>query len=394
MTALPLAGCRVLDLGIITAGAATSALLADLGADVVKVESPRYRDPFRGWSASRAADDQPVQPFFAWTNRNKRGISLDLKRAEGRQAFLRLAAASDIVVENFSRGVLERLGLDYANLRAVNPQVILASISSAGETGPDAGHVSYGTTLEAVSGLAWSSGYADGEPVVTGRDLNYPDQVVAIFAAGMIVTAWRAKRAGAGGTHLDLAQRELTSFLCGETFVQDGAQEDVPRTGNAQEPYPVQDCFRSSEGAWLAVTVDAANAPALAGLVGVATCAARDRIREWCASQTANAAVAQLTHAGIAAAPVLTGEELLRDAGRLWSFALDRAPDGELLKGFPFQLRQTPLSIKRAAPAICADTAEVLAMLGGFSAAEIAALARDGVIELAGGAAAEGSRDP
>jgi crotonobetainyl-CoA:carnitine CoA-transferase CaiB-like acyl-CoA transferase len=96
----------------------------------------------------------------------------------------------------------------------------------------------------------------------------------------------------------------------------------------------------------------------------------------------------------IAASPVLTGEELLRDAGRLWSFALDRAPDGELLKGFPFQLRQTPLSIKRAAPAIGADTAEVLAMLGGFSAAEIAALARDGVIELAGGAAAEGSRDP
>jgi crotonobetainyl-CoA:carnitine CoA-transferase CaiB-like acyl-CoA transferase len=393
MTALPLAGCRVLDLGIITAGAATSALLADLGADVIKVESPRYRDPFRGWTAGRAAGDQPIQPFFAWTNRNKQGISLDLKRPEGRRAFLRLVTASDIVVENFSRGVLERLGLDYANLKVVNPQIILASISSAGETGPDAGHVSYGTTLEAVSGLAWSSGYADGEPVVTGRDLNYPDQVVAIFAAGMIVTAWRARRAGAGGTHLDLAQRELPSFLCGETFVLGGMQEDSARTGNAQEPYLIQDCFRGSDGAWLAVTIDDASTPALAELVGAGSCRAKDRLREWCAGQTAQAAVAQLTQAGIAAAPVLTGEEVLQDAGRFWSFALDRAPDGQLLKGFPFQLRRTPLSVRRPAPAIGADTAEVLATLGGFSAAEIAALARDGVVELAGGSEEE-SRDP
>ena len=391
--ALPLDGCRVLDLGIITAGAATSALLADLGADVIKVESPSYRDPFRGWSASRAVDNQPTQPFFAWTNRNKRGISLDLKHPEGRRAFLRLAATSDIVVENFRRGVLERLGLDYSNLKVVNPEVILASISSAGETGPDAGHVSYGTTLEAVSGLAWSSGYVDGEPVVSGRDLNYPDQVVAIFAAGMIVTAWRAKRAGAGGTHLDLAQRELTSFLCGEAFVEGGAQGDSARTGNAQEPYPLQDCFRSIDGLWLAVTVDAASAVALAELVGDASRDPTGRFRDWCGGQTADAAVARLRRAGIAAAPALTGKELLQDAGRLWSFALERAPDGQLLKGFPFQLRNTPLSIKRHAPAIGADTAEVLATLGGFSASEIATLARDGVVELADGSAQE-NRNP
>ena len=187
----PLKGCRVLDLGIITAGAATSALLADLGAEVIKIESPSYRDPFRGWAGSDQPED--VRGFFRFTNRNKVGASIELKRPEGREAFMRLVAHSDIVLENFRRGVIARLEIDYPQLRAVRPGIILASISSQGETGPDTNYVSFGTTLEAMSGLSWMTGYADGEPV--------PDRNER-FSGGLLCShqpRHRASHAGSSG---------------------------------------------------------------------------------------------------------------------------------------------------------------------------------------------------
>jgi formyl-CoA transferase len=382
----PLEGCRVLDLGIITAGAATSALLADLGAEVIKVESPTYRDPFRVW-AEPGAPEGRMPPFFRATNRNKAGISIDLKHPDGRAALLRLVRRSDVVVENFRRGVLARFDLGYDALRGANPDIVLASISSQGETGPDAGYVSYGSTLEAVSGLAWAGGYADGGPVVSGRDLNYPDQVVAIFAAGMIATAWRASRAGAGGTHLDLSQRELTSFLLGEAFV---AAEEPARRGNAQPPHRLQDCFRDAGGRWVAVTVDDRDLPALDRLLGLPAGAGdgarRTALAGWTAGRDAATAVAGLAALSIAAAPVLGGRDLAEHEGRLWAMAMTHAADGAWLKGFPFQLEEAPLSVRRDAPGVGADTARVLMEIAGYSAAEVAALAADGVIEVAAGA--------
>lgn len=388
MASLPLVGCRVLDLGIITAGAATSALLADLGAEVIKVESPTYRDPFRVWTEPGAPADR-MPPFFRATNRNKAGISIDLKHSAGREAFLRLVRHSDVVVENFRRGVLGRFGLGYDALSAANPDIVLASISSQGETGPDAGYVSYGSTLEAVSGLAWAGGYPDGGPVVSGRDLNYPDQVVAIFAAGMIATAWRACRAGGGGTHLDLSQRELTSFLLGEAFV---SPEDTARQGNAQAPHRLQDCFRDAAGCWTAVTVDDRDLPELDRLLALPANAddgtRRKALAAWIAGRDGATAVLDLAALSIAAAPVLGGRDLAGQEGRLWSMAMAHATDGAWLKGFPFQLDSVPLSIRRDAPAIGADTARVLMEVAGYSAAEVAALAADGVIEVAGAGAA------
>ena len=127
----PLTGVRVLDFGLLTAGANTSAMLADLGADVLKIESGAYLDPFR--VVGKMDDDEGWwnrSPQFRFTNRNKVGASIELKRPEGREAFMRLVAQSDIVLENFRRGVLAKLGIDYPALRAVRPEIILASISS------------------------------------------------------------------------------------------------------------------------------------------------------------------------------------------------------------------------------------------------------------------------
>lgn len=373
----PLAGCRVLDLGIITAGAATSAILADLGAEVIKVESPGYHDPFRRWSGPGNDGDSP---FFRFTNRNKQGIGIDIKRPEGKAVFMRLVARSDVVVENFRRGVLGKLGIDYPQLRAVRPSIILASLSSHGEFGPDADRVSFGTTLEAMSGLAAETGYAGGTPTVSGRDLNYPDQVAAIFAAGMVVTAWYASQGGQG-VHLDLSQRELTSFLLGERFVQ-GASS-APR-GNADPLYALQDCFASRDGAWIAVSAEQGQLSLLAVLVADSLAGPlRERLARWTATRTADEAVAGLAELGIAAAPARDGYAAARGRSVEWWEAVATLPDGSLAKGFPFQFEEAPMRLTRPAPAMGQDTAQVLQDVGGYTPDEITALQRDGVIECA-----------
>ena len=138
MTGRPLSGVRVLDFGLLTAGANTSAMLADLGADVLKIESGAYLDPFR---VVGKPDDNDGwwnrSPQFRFTNRNKRGLALNLKDPEGQRIIRELARDCDVVVENFRRGVLDRAGLGYAQLSALNPRIVMAAISSQGDTGPE-----------------------------------------------------------------------------------------------------------------------------------------------------------------------------------------------------------------------------------------------------------------
>ena len=215
----PLTGVRVLDLTRIVAGPYGTQYLSDLGAEVIKVERP-------GGEEGRAMEpaDRGVSHYFLAVNHGKKGVVIDLGRPEGRQVLLDLAAGCDVVVENFRPGVTARLGIDYPALKAVRGDIILASLSSQGESGPDSGYVSYGTTLEAMSGLSWLTGYAGDAPVASGKDLNYPDQVVAIFAAGMIAAAWFQRQQTGQGAHLDISQRELVSFLAGEAFLDLGVR--------------------------------------------------------------------------------------------------------------------------------------------------------------------------
>ncbi|MBF9233849.1 CaiB/BaiF CoA transferase family protein [Microvirga alba] len=380
--------CRVLDLGIITAGAATSAVLADLGAEVIKIESPSYQDPFRKWSGETFAGEHPdLPPFFRMTNRGKLNAGIDLKHPHGREVFLRLVAKSDIVVENFSRGVLERLGLDYQTLKAVNPDIILASISSQGEDGPDRPYVSFGSTLEAMAGLAAITGYAGGPPVVSGIELNFPDQVVAIFASAMITTAWFAKENGAGGAHLDMSQRELTSFLCGEAFLTRAPL----RQGNAQDGIPLQECFRSNDGVWVAVTVYERNMRSLRKLTGGVTAA---EIGAWIASHDGARIVSALEGEGVAAAAVADGTDVLAQWDVSWSRALKRGADGDIVKGFLFEDDSAPMTVGRPAVLLGADTRDVLIRVGGYSNAEIDALVTLGAVASESNNEVPAARDP
>lgn len=370
-----LSDIRVLDLGIITAGAATSAILADLGAEVIKIESPTYRDPFRIWVSMRPQDSDRLSPHYRATNRRKRALAVNLKMAEGRECFMKLVGRSDVVVENFRRGVLEKLGIGYAELTKVNPEIVLASISSQGETGPNAMDVSYGSTLEAVAGMAWLTGYEGGDPVVSGVDLNYPDQVVAIFAAGMICTAIVNRKGGRGGVHLDLSQRELTTFMIGENF---SAPNGASRHGNADEAFAFQDCLLSADGRWIAVSVEFHQQDALRALTGSVGDGIRPALSAWIGSHGAADAVRDLHKAGIAAAVSRRGEDVL--AAAEWSSAVERAPDGLPLKGAPFRMDAGPPPLT-AAPDFGEDSVAILRDVAGYSPAQIAELLRKGVIE-------------
>lgn len=337
--AAPLAGIRVVDLGWLTAGAASSTLLLDLGAEVIKVEGPGALDPFRDWvGAEPGTDWWNRSPFYNFTNRGKRSVCLDLKDPRGVATLLRLLEGADVLVENWRRGVLEQLGLAPAMLRARFPRLVIASISSQGETGPERDMVSFGSTLEATGGLAALTGLADGEPVLTGRHINYPDQVVCLFAAGAIVAALMQRDATGEGTHIDFSQRELTSFLLGEELLAAAAGVPSPRHGNTDPAAPGEDVV--PDGAGFRAVWQAGSAPVRNG-------------------------------AALAAAPEFrAGTAILSDA------------TGTPAKGVPFRFASRPPGLDRGCAPLGADNREVLAQAG-LTENEIAALEGAGVLATA-----------
>ncbi|MEM9682953.1 MAG: CoA transferase [Pseudomonadota bacterium] len=384
--AMALHGWLALDMGTITAGAATSALLADAGAEVLKIESASNPDPFRVWGSETGVSDGTTSPVFDFTNRNKLGVGLDLKSPEGRNLFLKMARKADVVVENFRRGVMQKLGIAYEDLKRANSQIVLASISSQGETGPDRNYSSYGSTLEATSGLAAMTGYPDGPPVITGRNVNYPDQIVSLFAMGAIVSAVLAAKRNGQGAHIDISQREIGMFLVGEAVCAASSDKIDPgrlRRGNADPGGQPQFCGHSGDGIWVVVTLpDQAAATAVARIV----CAdATDSITdaamdEWLRTLPAAEAVSILRDAGAAVAAVLKGSEVLATAERSPGHALAKGSAGNLVKGFPFQSRRRPFSIHCQAPTIGRDTERVLRERFDIDAMEIANLRRRSVI--------------
>ncbi len=356
----PLAGIRVLDFGLLTAGANTSAMLADLGADVIKIESGAYLDPFR--VVGKIDNDDGWwnrSPQFRFTNRNKRGLALNLKDPEGQRVIRELAATCDVVVENFRRGVLDRAGLGYKDLSAINPRLVFAAISSQGDTGPERMNVSFGSTLDATSGIASLTGYEGEEPRISGMDVNYPDQIVSLFATGVVIAAVTEARRTGNGAFLDFSQREVASFTLGEEIL--AAAPLAPR-GNTEAGVAQQDSYQCADGRWLAVTLDAPD-PSMA---------------DFCAGKPRDAAVASLLAKGIAAAPCFDGNDLLRDTA-LQGVTLVRDENGDLVKGLPYRLGGEGLVIERSAPDLGQHTDEVLRELLGYDDTRLQQLNDTGV---------------
>lgn len=258
-----LKGICITDLMIITAGACATQMLADLGAEVIKVESGNYPDPFRYWQgAPEDPDNAPPDPWnwsptFNMVNRNKLGVCIDLKHPKGRKVFLELVATSDAVTENFRQGGMQRLGLSYETLRKVNPRIVMLSLGSQGSIGPESRYGSYGSTLDSLSGLMGITGYEDSHPIWSSGEVNYPDQVASIFGAGILLAALRQCDKSSVGTYIDPSQRKLITTMIGEHVLEyiAGGRLPEPR-GNQRPPMAPNDAYRcAGENDWVAISI-------------------------------------------------------------------------------------------------------------------------------------------
>ena len=199
----PLKGIRVLEFGQFAAGPFTGSLLADLGADVVKVERPDGGDGMRTWPpvSYGEADGAPFSENFASINRNKRSLAVDLKDGQSVARLKELAAACDVVIENYRPGVLQRLGLGYETLRAVNPKLVYCSISGYGQTGPYARKGAFDVTVQGMSGLMSVTGEPGAPPVKSG--VPFGDFGAGLYAAYTILARLMEARAGGTGAYID-----------------------------------------------------------------------------------------------------------------------------------------------------------------------------------------------
>ncbi len=230
----PLDGVRVVDLTTMLAGPMATQVLADQGADVVKVESPGRGDLVRHLGASRGG----ITATFAVVNRNKRSVALDLKREDGRAVLEQLIASADVFVQNFRPGTAERMGFGYDAVRRIRPDIVYTSICGFGETGPYAHKRVYDPLIQALSGLATIQGARGTERPRMVR-LVIPDKITAITAAQAITAALFARERSGSGQHVRLAMLDAMIALAwpegmpGQTFV--GHEAEVPRNALAQD---------------------------------------------------------------------------------------------------------------------------------------------------------------
>ncbi|RKS70906.1 crotonobetainyl-CoA:carnitine CoA-transferase CaiB-like acyl-CoA transferase [Actinomadura pelletieri DSM 43383] len=368
----PLAGVVVLDLGTITAGAATGRLLADYGATVIKIESMGRPDAFRVWPVPTEGDADVTEesPLFESNNAGKLGITLDLKTDSGRAEMRRLVERSDVLIENFTVGVTRRLGIDCPTLMEVNPRLIYLSLSSQGQSGPESGTRSYGSSLDLLSGLASVTGYQGGRPMWSSADINYPDQIVSLFGAGLIAYCLAQNLRG---TYLDVSQRELVSWTLADRILEHLDTGTVPEpTGNRRPGSTPHDVYRcAGDDQWIAIAcrTDTERA-ALATLVGAGGMASRPSpwwernheevdaaINAWSGSRSKEECLRELTLARVPSAPVLSARERAEDPHfRRRRVFLD---EPRRQKGFPLRLLGYEPPPPRPAPRLGQHDAEL-----------------------------------
>jgi CoA:oxalate CoA-transferase len=225
----PLSGVRVLDFSRVLAGPFSTAMMADIGAQIIKVEPPSGDD-----QRSMGAFRDGVSVSFELINRNKRSLRLDLKTREGRDIARRLAARCDVVVENFRPGVAAKLGIDYDSLRKLRPDLVYCSISGFGQSGPLAGFPSYDVVAQALSGLMSITGSPDGEPMLVGDSVG--DTVSGLFAAWSISSALYRRQVTGEGARLDVAMFDSLFALLPTALAQWQVTQTAPGREGNQHP--------------------------------------------------------------------------------------------------------------------------------------------------------------
>jgi CoA:oxalate CoA-transferase len=404
VTRKPLDGIKVLSLEIQVAGPYCTMMLADQGADVVKVEQPGSGDTARG-GAPRVKNEQGEEQsgYFLRFNRNKRSLTLNLKSEAGRQIFRELAHESDVLIENFRPGLLKEMGLGYANLSEANPGLVYASITGFGSMdgylGPFSKRPAYDIVAQAMGGLMATCGQAGGPPTWLGVALG--DIVSGMNAAYAIAIALYEREHTGRGQYIDvsmydtiigLAERSLTAYSLTGTVLERG-----------REPYMAPwGPFECSDG-WVALIVaterdwgrfcEAIEQPELIGRAGTTSGPDRaqsmsgwlgDVIADWFSGQTKAEAAEKLLAAGLPVGPVQNAQEIYECPHVEARETLIDVPDPVLgsvkIVGPPFKMSRSPEPVTRAAPLLGEHTSEILRETLGYSDEKVAQLQEEGVL--------------
>jgi benzylsuccinate CoA-transferase BbsF subunit len=397
---LPLEGVRIADLSMMWAGPYATRLLAEMGAEVIKIESPR------AWDNVRTLLPQPGAPepwnssyYFNDYNRDKKSLTLDLSQPRGRALFLELAAKCDCVIENYRADVLDKLGIGWDVLREARPDLVLVSMAGFGKTGSERNLVGFGPIIEQMAGMASTTGYGDdGIPYKTG--ISYGDPVGGLAAAGAVVLALIQRRRTGRGAWIDLAQRETMAQMVGPAFAAAALRRETPtHHGNRDLRFAPQGVYRcAGEERWLAISARSdAEWRALAGAIGapelealpLAERRARHdeldrRIEIWTRRKDSSAAATTLQSVGVAASPVLDANTIHDDphlaARGYWVELPHPKMSAWKQPSSSWRLVEAKPVPRRHAPLFGEHNREILCGLLGHDEAELAGLEAAGVI--------------
>jgi len=258
---LPLAGLRVIELGAAIASPFGAALLADAGAEVIKVETEKRPDNLRGnWPMAGGEPGRERSYYYNQVNRHTLGLTLDLTTTSGKDIFLQLARVSDVVVENFSFGTMERLGVPYDLIREANPSIIMLSLNGFGDSGPAKNNIAYGPLLEAITGMASLGGYRDGPPVHSA--FVYTDYVSAMVGATLMLSALHRRNETGQGAYFNVAQAEVALNAIPEALLQQAVNGTLPTKMEDQDDFvPVHGSFpcrndsTDRDDSWIAIAI-------------------------------------------------------------------------------------------------------------------------------------------
>ncbi len=393
----PLAGVRVLEATTTWAGPMCGCVLADLGADVVKVELPSG-EVARNLPPFIPGCDPPLSFAHASVNRNKRSLTLDLHAEKGRDIFLDLARRADILVENFRPGALDRWGLGYDGIRAVKPDIIYVSVTGFGQFGPDHDRVGYDPLAQATSGFASLNGDPDGAPVKAATFLA--DDLGGLHGALSALAALAHRQRTGEGQHIDVALLDSLLFQSNGFLTLGALGLPLERTGNEFAFAAPANVYACSDGHVFAGVLLDSHWKILCGLLGRADLAddpaygsvparvkkraeLNEMLGKWCRERTVADVVERFAVAGIPAAPVRSYAEAARDPHVLERDMLQPAaqPGGPEvpLTGPAAKFSRTPTRVRSAAPALGAHTDEVLGELG-LSEEDVRHLREEGVV--------------
>jgi crotonobetainyl-CoA:carnitine CoA-transferase CaiB-like acyl-CoA transferase len=395
--ACPLDGVRVIDLSRLVAGNAVSSQLADFGAEVLKIEDPRKGDPLRAWQT------KGVSVHWKLYARNKKSVALSLREAKGRELLLDLAASSEVLIENFRPGTLEKIGLGPDVLQARNPRLVIVRVSGWGQDGPYRDRPGFGTLVESVSGYAARTGFADREPVLPPTALA--DMVAGLYGAFAVMVALRRVEVeGGAGQVIDLPLLDpLFSFIATEAPIYRLTGQIRPRTGSRSETTSPRNVFRTKDGRYIGISASIQTmTERLFRAIGRADMITDPRFRtntdrlrhveeceapivEFIGARTLDENMQAFAAAEVTAAPVYDIDQFLADPHVREREIVVELPDEETgqiaMHNIIPRLSETPGRLRRPAPRLGEHTAEILGQFG-IDRETLDQLARDGVVGL------------